>query len=154
MDTVVLIIQLLTPFFVIFLTVYLNRKEKTRETNAAKEEERKSAEQKEINEKLESMGGEIQRLTETLERYHSENETITKSLQHITGLNRTNGRYTHELAQLVMVLAEGLRDQHLDGNITKAISKYRKFETNTLGSYVIGDTNMLDQTKSDDLIEY
>ena len=54
-------------------------------------------------------------------------------------MNRLNGQYTHELAQLVMVLAEGLRDQHLDGNITRAVEKYRKFEADALGSIVTGE---------------
>lgn len=52
--------------------------------------------------------------------------------------NRVNGRCTHELATLVMALSEGLRDNHLDGNITAAVNRYKRFESDTLGQIMIG----------------
>lgn len=55
---------------------------------------------------------------------------------HITKASQLNGRYTHELAILLMTLSEGIRDQHLDGNITRAIARYRKFEQEVLGDIV------------------
>ena len=65
----------------------------------------------------------------------------------IRSLNRStrlNGQYVHELAQLVMVLSEGMRDQHLDGNITRAINDYRKFEADALNSLLTGGANLDD----------
>ena len=66
------------------------------------------------------------------------NNELRRTIRHIMKMNRLNGQYTHELAQLVIVLAEGVRDQHLDGNITRAITKYRHFESTALGDYITG----------------
>ena len=52
--------------------------------------------------------------------------------------NRINGQCTHALAKLVMVLAEGIRDNHLDGNITAAINDYKQFEHDILADAMIG----------------
>lgn len=53
--------------------------------------------------------------------------------------NRINGKCTRELAYLVTALSEGLRDNHLDGNITSAINRYKKFEHETLGQLMTGE---------------
>lgn len=50
---------------------------------------------------------------------------LTKYIKHTNECNKA-------VANLVTALAEGLRDQHLDGNITAAVAKYRKFETDAL----------------------
>lgn len=64
---------------------------------------------------------------------NNEQDSLIKS---ITALNKTNANCTNELAQLVMALAEGMRDEHLDGNITQAVIKYRNFETAILNSLI------------------
>ena len=65
---------------------------------------------------------------------------LKEDQDHISRASQLNGRYTHELALLMMTLSEGIRDQHLDGNITRAITRYRKFEQDVLGD-VIGGNN-------------
>ena len=67
-------------------------------------------------------------------------------IRNIARTNRLNGQCTYELAQLVMVLSEGMRDQHLDGNITRAIDTYRKFESTTLKDALVNK----DPTENDD----
>ena len=55
--------------------------------------------------------------------------------------NKVNGKCTRELAYLVTALSEGLRDNHLDGNITSAVNRYKKFEHDILGQIMAGDEN-------------
>ena len=55
--------------------------------------------------------------------------------------NKINGKCTRELAYLVTALSEGLRDNHLDGNITSAVNRYKKFEHEILGQIMTGDDN-------------
>ena len=73
---------------------------------------------------------------EELQKHNDEQDEAIATLSQAT---RMNGQYVHELAQLVMVLSEGMRDQHLDGNITKAINRYRKFESDTLNQFLTGN---------------
>ena len=73
-------------------------------------------------------------------------EEIKEDQDHLTKASQLNGRYTHELAILLMTLSEGIRDQHLDGNITRAIVRYRKFEQEVLGDIV---SNGIDANTSD-----
>lgn len=98
----------------------------------------KNTEKSDIHEQLSTLENMINRTTEQLDRLSDKVDSLTTSQSKITSMNRLNGRYTHELAQLVMTLSEGIRDQHLDGNITKAINKYRSFEEHTLGNIVGG----------------
>lgn len=74
-------------------------------------------------------------------------DEIKEDQVHLTRASQLNGKYTHELAILLMTLSEGIRDQHLDGNITRAIVRYRKFEQEVLGDIVAkgGDVNISDR---------
>lgn len=145
-DVVILLIELATPFVVLFITFRNDRQTKVRNKLEELNKEVDEKNRKELNEalkeaitSLDQARDEITTLSDKITNQSKENEELRKALNHIANLNRLNGKYTHELAQLVMVLAEGIRDQHLDGNITKAIAKYRKFESDALGAIVTGD---------------
>lgn len=149
-DTIVLLIQLATPFAILYLGFRDKKKEKDEAKLKQLEREAAEGKRKELNTMLEDSAKalqearqQIENLSGNLSNYSKEIVATKKQLSHVAALNKMNGRYTHELAQLMMVLAEGIRDQHLDGNITKAIAKYRKFESDALGSFVIGDQDDL-----------
>ena len=74
--------------------------------------------------------------SEALDKFTATIGEIKDDQDHITKASQLNGRYTHELAIMLMTLSEGIRDQHLDGNITQAIARYRKFEQDVLGDIV------------------
>lgn len=132
-EVIVLLIQLLTPFAVLFLGWRWTRLQS--KNSEAKANERKLAE-KERSEITKSMT----EATTALNDARDDIEQITKQLHGIAVTTNLNGRCTSELAQLVMVLAEGLRDQHLDGNITRAVEKYRKFEEGEIAR-IMSDSN-------------
>lgn len=64
---------------------------------------------------------------------------ISSQQQMLQASNRINGKCTRELAYLVTALSEGLRDNHLDGNITAAVNRYKKFEHEILGQLMTGE---------------
>lgn len=148
-DVMILLLELATPFVVLFITFRNDRQTKVRNKLEELNKEVDEKNRKELNEalkeaitSLDQARDEITTLSDKITNQSKENDELRKALNHIASLNRLNGKYTHELAQLVMVLAEGIRDQHLDGNITKAIAKYRKFESDALGAIVTGDDDI------------
>lgn len=110
------------------------------------EAEAKAKEAKELKDELKSINASIQSVQEKLEvldgrieELQKHNDEQDEAIATLSQATRMNGQYVHELAQLVMVLSEGMRDQHLDGNITKAINRYRKFESDTLNQFLTGN---------------
>ena len=78
----------------------------------------------------------LDKFTATIGEIKDVIDEFKEDQDHITKASQLNGRYTHELAIMLMTLSEGIRDQHLDGNITQAIARYRKFEQDVLGDIV------------------
>lgn len=110
------------------------------------------------NDKIETLEGKVddaeanklKRQLETIEDICKANSSAIDALNRIireissqqTQLqisNKINGKCTRELAYLVTALSEGLRDNHLDGNITSAVNRYKKFEHEILGQLMTGD---------------
>lgn len=96
--------------------------------------------QKQFNESIDTF-------TEAIKQIKDLIDEVKEDQIHLTKASQLNGRYTHELAILLMTLSEGIRDQHLDGNITRAIVRYRKFEQEVLGDIVVkgGSVNISDK---------
>lgn len=144
---IITIAQFLSPFLLLWVGYVHTRKEKKEEKAEKAVEKAEDARYDKlltaintVTQSLQESNAEIVALRDDLDQYRTDTETLSKDIAHIAALNRLNGRYTHELAQLVVVIGEGVRDQHLDGNITKAISTYRKFESNVLGSFVADES--------------
>lgn len=132
-NVIVLLIQLATPFATLLLGWWYMKQQKASE--AAKDTERKLAakEQADITKAMTDA-------TEALNATRKEVEELTQTVAKLSATTSLNGRCTSELAQLVMVLAEGLRDQHLDGNITRAVDKYRRFEASEI-AHIMSDSS-------------
>lgn len=140
----------MTPFIILILGWLYNNQQKKN-----KKAEEDAAELKKLQEGKQNIdiANAIQRLdqaTSDMKQQSHDIKQLSNSFATLTALSELNGQYTHELAQLVMVLAEGLRDQHLDGNITRAVEKYRKFEADALGSIVTGKSQLFNNHTHDD----
>ena len=94
-----------------------------------------------IQDAVNTVGSTVASLEKDVKDLKVRDQEQDRIIRSIANTNRVNGQCTYELAQLVMVLSEGMRDQHLDGNITRAIEAYRKFESNALGNFLTGDSN-------------
>ena len=117
---------------------YAHQKSKSDRLKKA-EEEIEETEKKELTEKLNSAINRINEVSEGAEDTKETLDSLTRDLAQLEKLSKLNGQYTHELAQLVTTLSEGLRDNHLDGNITRAVERYREFESKAMGSFVSGE---------------
>ena len=148
MDTFIIVVQLLTPFAVLWLGWYYNRQQKKAQESKDAEQKVEALEREKTSKEIQDALDAIKVAQKQLEDTNSLVRSFQGELSSIIAANNLNGQCTGELAQLVMVLAEGLRDQHLDGNITRAIDKYRKFESEKLKDIMTGC--MSGASKSDD----
>lgn len=144
--TITTLLSASTPFIILLLGWWYNAQQKKKAKQEKDQQEaaalKKQVDRDEIESLRKQIEGAVSKLndaTNELSKTQAANDELLRTVQSLSNMNRLNGQYTHELAQLVMVLAEGLRDQHLDGNITKAVAKYRKFEEDALGAMVTGD---------------
>lgn len=117
---------------------YAHQKSKSDELKKLekKNEEKKN---KELTEKLNNAIDRINEVSENAETTKDTLDSLARDLAEVENLSKLNGQYTHELAQLVTTLSEGLRDNHLDGNITRAVERYRAFESKAMESFVTGE---------------
>lgn len=145
-DLLIKILSILSPFAVLAITWRNSQLDKRNTEQKQMERELEDAKRKEFydalhaaTEVMDKSQESIEKLTQKVKEIDDRDMDLKTALADIEKMNKMNGRYTHQLAILVTTLAEGLRDQHLDGNITEAVKKYHDFESKTLGSIVTGD---------------
>lgn len=149
MDYAVELIQaflsFLSPILVVIVTVRMERTRKADARIKKLEEEKKNREEQELNNTIRTLQNSIdavsKQLDDTEKRLASMQEydrIVQTSIEELKTSHKISTEFTQELAQLVTVLAEGMRDQHLDGNITRAISSYREFQEKKLTEYMSG----------------
>lgn len=149
MDYAVELIQaflsFLSPILVVIVTVRMERTRKADARIKKLEEEKKNREEQELNNTIRALQDSIdavsKQLDDTEKRLASMQEYdrfVQTSIEELKTSHKISTEFTQELAQLVTVLAEGMRDQHLDGNITRAISSYREFQEKKLTEYMSG----------------
>ena len=119
----------------------IEESEKLKELNRKRESDELKTEIQNVGKSLLTMNDALQSLIRDIEELKHHDIEQDRMIRNIANTNRLNGQCTYELAQLVMVLSEGMRDQHLDGNITRAIDNYKKFENKTLGMLLTGEHN-------------
>ena len=143
LSVVTVIGGIITPIIVAVIGVRSEVATRNSKKAAKLEKKEKELEQQELKTQLENISTSITNTNNNLLDLKRQIDTLTEHdglqddmIEALTKSTRISGQYVHELAQLVMTLSEGMRDQHLDGNITKAISKYRKFESDTLNQFL------------------
>lgn len=125
------------------LGIWYTVKESKKKKQEKIEFELEESKRRQLKSEIDSLSDTINELAETVKQLQDSVQNISAVQKRLISINRLNGRYTNELAQLVMTLAEGIRDQHLDGNITRAVMHYRKFESSALASMVSGTDGLL-----------
>lgn len=136
---------IVSPIIVAFIAARSEIAARNNKKQQDLEKKEKDLEKKELQAKLDSIKSSVETVSDEvssvksqLEKLQDQNNDQDSSIQSLNKMMRINGQYIHELAQLVTVLSEGMRDQHLDGNITKAINNYRKFEARALNHLLMG----------------
>lgn len=139
LEWVKVVLTFASPIAVLLVSANIERRQK-KEADAKAERQKADDKRDEENKKL------IADLTANIQEIKDRLESVDGSIQALQGYDKTvkedmhsfsqsqqiSAQYVHELAELVMTLAEGMRDQHLDGNITRAIASLRAFEHDTL----------------------
>ena len=153
-EIVIKVISCITPFALLIMgwvyTSAIRKRDKREDANKKLEEEKKAAEKKEQeekeekreqlikdqNDKIDALAQDIASMKVMIEEAHKADLQTDKKINRLAISGDMTSTKVSELATVVMALAEGLRDQHLDGNITRAVEKYRKYESDTLNRVV------------------
>lgn len=133
------ILTFASPIAVLLVSANIERRQR-KEDDAKKEREQTSAKHDEeikklingLTEDIKAIKSQIGDVDKTIRSIQGYDETVKDDMRSMSQSQQINAQYVHELAELVMTLAEGMRDQHLDGNITQAIASLRDFEHDTL----------------------
>lgn len=161
MDYAVQLIQaflsFLSPILVVIVTIRMERTRKADARIKKLEEEKKNREEQELNDTIRSLQNSIDAVSKQLDETESTlasmreyDRFVQSSIEELKTSHKISTEFTQELAQLVTVLAEGMRDQHLDGNITRAISSYREFQEKKLTEYMSGSKTTSSTTSQGD----
>lgn len=161
MDYAVELIQaflsFLSPILVVIVTIRMERTRKADARIKKLEEEKKNREEQELNDTIRSLQNSIDAVSKQLDDTESTlasmreyDRFVQSSIEELKTSHKISTEFTQELAQLVTVLAEGMRDQHLDGNITRAISSYREFQEKKLTEYMSGSKTTSSTTSQGD----
>ena len=161
MDYAVQLIQaflsFLSPILVVIVTIRMERTRKADARIKKLEEEKKNREEQELNNTIKSLQNSIDAVSKQLDETESTlasmreyDRIVQSSIEELKTSHKISTEFTQELAQLVTVLAEGMRDQHLDGNITRAISSYREFQEKKLTEYMSGSKTTSSTTSQGD----
>lgn len=155
METLLKLIEILAglvgPVLVVVVTTRMNHTLKENARIKELEEEAKAKEKKDLDDRLTKLeesiaklGEKLEKLEETINDLDSTDGKFDKRFKDLAKQQKLNARYTHELAQLVITIAAGMRDQHLDGNVTNAIDQYHKFEQGILNEFVVNGANLVE----------
>lgn len=150
-------LSFLSPILVVIVTIRMERTRKADARIKKLEEEKKNREEQELNDTIRSLQNSIDAVSKqlddtekTLASMREYDRIVQSSIEELKTSHKISTEFTQELAQLVTVLAEGMRDQHLDGNITRAISSYREFQEKKLTEYMSGSKTTSSTTSQGD----
>lgn len=152
MDTWFPVLQLIFnfsgPIIVAWFTVRMNRIAKDNAEIKRLEAEKAEREKKdltdridEIVEQLEAIDAKAKDTAAKVDELTSVDQRFDDKIDSIIKQQRLIGTHTHKLAQLVITVATGMRDQHLDGNITHAVDAYHAFEQEMLAGLITDHEN-------------
>lgn len=136
------ITTVVTPLLLALVTFMSERSRRESKRNLElREEVEKHSEQKR-QEQDEKIDENFERITTTLNDLCNKHETLRDiqekqqdEINKITQLNELNMKRLRASEAVIIALAEGMRDQHLDGNITSAVAKYRSIEAESLDTF-------------------
>lgn len=156
-DLIQAFLSFLSPILVVIVTIRMERTRKADARIKKLEEEKKNREEQELNDTIRSLQNSIDAVSKqlddterTLASMREYDRFVQSSIEELKTSHKISTEFTQELAQLVTVLAEGMRDQHLDGNITRAISSYREFQEKKLTEYMSGSKTTSSTTSQGD----
>ena len=133
------ILGVVGPILLLLISAKIERRNKKEDQNREAERKDRQKETDDLKEMIKDLKGDVQKidtevttLRSTVSQMQQYDNTVREDLQAVSQYHERTGKYVSELGNVVMTLAEGMRDEHLDGNITAAVASYRKFEREQL----------------------
>lgn len=152
MDDLLTFLQIIAgfsgPIIVAWFTAKMNKTAKENARIKELEEEKRENERlalkarmDKFSDDLTALSRQVSELSEAVDGLTRVDEKFGEKVDAIARQQKMIGKYTHKLAHLVITIAGGMRDNHLDGNITSAIDDYHQFEQETLAKMMGNDSD-------------
>lgn len=141
-ETIRDITAVVTPLLLAIVTFMSERSRRESKRNLELRDEIDKQNEKKRQERDTKIDENFERITNTLGDLCEKHEALRDiqekqqdEINKITQLNELNMKRLRASEAVIIALAEGMRDQHLDGNITSAVAKYRSIEAESLDSF-------------------
>lgn len=132
MDTISVIVNAITTIVVAVIGVFSARSAKRSAREKKLQEELAAKKKQEEDEKFERLRKAVDDLAKAVERLEESVNSHNREINRLSKLSKVEIDYTKSISNVINALAEGLRDNNIDGNVTRALESYRKFESSQL----------------------
>ena len=151
------IVPSIASIIVVIIQMRTNKKQKQRnDAQDQADETRKSNESRSLamiedqGKKIDALGTSVANLTDKMEDLQTNTQKQEKDIRKLASqLNTTTDillRHQRATADVMNAMAEGFRDNNLNGNVTSAIESYHEIETNILiDAYKSTTQNVVDK---------
>ena len=132
MDTISVIVNAITTIVVAVIGVFSARSAKRSAREKKLQEELAAKKKQDEDEKFERLRKAVDDLAKAVERLEESVNSHNREINRLSKLSKAEIDYTKSISNVINALAEGLRDNNIDGNVTRALESYRKFESSQL----------------------
>ena len=132
MDTISVIVNAITTIVVAVIGVFSARSAKRPAREKKLQEELAAKKKQDEDEKFERLRKAVDDLAKAVERLEESVNSHNREINRLSKLSKVEIDYTKSISNVINALAEGLRDNNIDGNVTRALESYRKFESSQL----------------------
>ena len=132
MDAISVIVNAITTIVVAVIGFFSARSAKRSAREKKLQEELAAKKKQDEDEKFERPRKAVDDLAKAVERLEESVNSHNREINRLSKLSKVEIDYTKSISNVINALAEGLRDNNIDGNVTRALESYRKFESSQL----------------------
>ena len=132
MDAISVIVNAITTIVVAVIGFFSARSAKRSAREKKLQEELAAKKKQDEDEKFERLRKAVDDLAKAVERLEESVNSHNREINRLSKLSKVEIDYTKSISNVINALAEGLRDNNIDGNVTRALESYRKFESSQL----------------------
>ena len=132
MDAISVIVNAITTIVVAVIGSFSARSAKRSAREKKLQEELAAKKKQDEDEKFERLRKAVDDLAKAVERLEESVNSHNREINRLSKLSKVEIDYTKSISNVINALAEGLRDNNIDGNVTRALESYRKFESSQL----------------------
>ena len=132
MDTIGVIVNAITTIVVAVIGFFRARSAKRSARDKKLQEELAAKKKQEEDEKFNQLRKSVDDLAKLVEKLDRSVNMHNREINRLSKLSKVEIDYTKSISNVINALAEGLRDNNIDGNVTRALESYRKFESSQL----------------------